>query len=186
MDPTFMTYNSGPMWLSIGILIWSLIQTCRGEQEDAESEDDQLVEGLADYYDALKADDKAALIGQEEYFMKYKVKTFSDEQFSKLKQSETADLEKIIMGVATYRLLDNLAYKQGLQYEPNMKKEDGTSGRDGVILITTDENPPPEGERPIGDPQQMDATYLAINLAFLPKRQQDSFNMDTSDGKTLF
>lgn len=74
-----MTYNSGPMWLSIGILIWSLIQTCRGEQEDAESEDDQLVEGLADYYDALKADDKAALIGQEEYFMKYKVKTFSDE-----------------------------------------------------------------------------------------------------------
>lgn len=90
------------------------------------------------------------------------------------------------MGVATYRLLDNLTYKQGLQYEPNMKKDDGTSGRDGVILITTDENPPPEGERPIGDPQQMDATYLAINLAFLPKTQQQSFNMDTSNGKTLF
>lgn len=186
MDPTFMTYNSGPLWLLILIFVWSLIQHCRGVSEEEGDEEDQLVEGLADYYDALKVADKAALIGQEEYFFKYKVKTFSDENFAKLKQSETADLEKIIMGVATYRITDNLSYQQALQYEPNRKKEDGTSERDGVILITTDENPPPEGERPINDVQQMDATYLALNLAFLPKTQQDSFNMDTSDGKTLF
>ena len=110
MDPTFMTYNSGPLWLLALIFCWSLIQSCRGEVEE-EDDEDQLVEGLADYYDALKDADKAALIGQEEYFFKYKVKTFSDEQFSKLKQSETADLEKIIMGVATYRILDNLTYQ---------------------------------------------------------------------------
>ncbi len=85
MDPTFMTYNSGPLWLLILIFVWSLIQHCRGPSEDEGEEEEQLVEGLADYYEALKVADKAALIGQEEYFFKYKVKTFSDESFAKLR-----------------------------------------------------------------------------------------------------
>ncbi len=79
MDPTFMTYNSGPLWALILIFVWSLIQHCRGVSDEEGDEEDQLVEGLAEYYDALKDADKAACIGQEEYFSKYKVKTFSDE-----------------------------------------------------------------------------------------------------------
>lgn len=185
MDPTLPTYNSGSMWLMIFIFLYGMYCWCRGEQED-ESEEEQLVEGLADYYDALKDADKNALIGQEEYFQKYKMKTFSDEMFTKLKQSETVDVEKVIMGVATYRPLDNLSYQQGLQYEPNRKKEDGTSARDNVIMISTEEEPPAEGQGPVNDTNQMDATYLALNIAFLPKTQQQSFNMDTSNGKTLF
>lgn len=142
MDPTFMTYNSGPLWILALIFLFRVVTTkwCGGSNE--EEEDDGLVEGLAEYYDALKDSDKACLIGQEEYFKRYGVKTFTDEQFSKLKQSETADLEKIIMGVATYRILDNLQYQQDLQYEPNRKKADGSCERDGVILISTDERKP--------------------------------------------
>ena len=105
---------------------------------DEEDEDDQLVEGLADYYVALKTDDKALLIGQEETYIKqYGVKTFSDEQFAKLRSAETADVEKIIMGVATYRMLDSLDYQQAFQYEPARKKSDGTCKRDEVIFVTT-------------------------------------------------
>ena len=190
MDPTFMTYNSGPMWLLILIMLWSIYcwATGRNQESEGEGEDEeQLFEGLADYYDALKEDDKQALIGQEEYFARYEIKTFSNEQFTKLKQSEKQeDEEKIIMGVATYRILDNLAYQQALQYEPNRKKEDGSSERDGVICISTSEAPLEAGQQPINDPQQMDATYLAVNLAFLKKDKQLAFNMDTSDGKKLF
>ena len=145
-----MTYNSGPMWILILVMLWRMLNWCRGV-EDEDEEDDGLVEGLADYYDALKESDKQALIGQEEYFKKYGVKTFSDEQFAQLKQSETADLENIIMGVATYRILDNLQYQQDMQYEPNRKKDDGSCERDGVVLISTNEEPPAEGERPPND-----------------------------------
>ena len=110
------------------------------------------------------------------------MKTFSDEQFTKLKQSpEQTDTEKIIMGVATYRILDNLQYQQDLQYEPNRKKQDGSCERDGVIKICTT----PGAEEMVNDQAQMDATYIAVNLAFLPKKKQITFNMDTSDGKSL-
>jgi len=30
------------------------------------------------------------------------------------------------------------------------------------------------------EPDQMDATYLAVNLAYLPENKKASFNMDTS------
>ena len=179
-----MTYNSGPMWILALVMLYRTIQWLRGVQ-DEEEEDDGLVEGLSDYYDALKDSDKQALIGQEEYFKKYNMKTFSDEQFAQLKQSETADLEKIIMGVATYRILDNLQYQQDMQYEPNRKKEDGSCERDGVVLISTVEEPPAEGERPANEQKQMDATYLAVNMAFLSERQQAAFTLDTRDNKPI-
>ena len=88
MDPTFMTYNSGPLWLLILIICWGFFKkitgVCSGDDEDDEG--DQLVEGLADYYEALKKGDKASIIGQEETMLaQYQVKTFSDEQFGKLK-----------------------------------------------------------------------------------------------------
>lgn len=88
MDPTFMTYNSGPLWLLILIICWGLFKKITGvcSGDDDEDEGDQLVEGLADYYEALKKGDKSSIIGQEETMLaQYQVKTFSDEQFGKLK-----------------------------------------------------------------------------------------------------
>jgi len=139
MNPGFMTWNTAPMMLLTFIIIYKIICCITGWGADSEDDEgDQLVEGLAEYYDALKAGDKSALIGHEDTLgYKYGCKTFSDEQFYKLQRSETADLEKIIMGVATYRILDSLEYQQALQYEPVRKKDDGTSSRDNVILITT-------------------------------------------------
>jgi len=64
MDPTHMTYNSGPLWLLILIFVYTMLTKWFGRGgEDEEDEDDQLVEGLADYYDALKDDDKNSMIG---------------------------------------------------------------------------------------------------------------------------
>lgn len=142
MNPMYMTYNSAPLWMLAAIFVYSLLSRwfcpSTGDEED---EDDQLVEGLADYYVALKTDDKALLIGQEETYIKqYGVKTFSDEQFAKLRSAETADVEKIIMGVASYRMLDSLDYQQAFQYEPARKKPDGTCKRDEVIVVTTKVN----------------------------------------------
>lgn len=83
MDPTFMTYNSGPMWVLIFIVLFKIICYCTGwGEDDDEDEGDQLVEGLSDYYDALKDTDRSMLIGHEtELAYKYGVKTFSDERF---------------------------------------------------------------------------------------------------------
>ena len=80
MDPTYMTYNSGPMWLLIALVVWHVVVYAKEiVLEDEEDEDDGLVEGLDCYYDALKKSDKAAYIGHEEYFMKYGVRTLSDD-----------------------------------------------------------------------------------------------------------
>jgi len=70
MDPTYMTYNSGPLWILLLILVYRIVSKfyCPDNDDD---DDDGLVEGLADYYDALKDADKACLIGQEEYFKRY-------------------------------------------------------------------------------------------------------------------
>jgi hypothetical protein len=67
MDPTWMTYNSGPLWLLIFIIGWGFFKKITGYcSDDEEDEGDQLVEGLADYYEALKKGDKSSIIGQEE------------------------------------------------------------------------------------------------------------------------
>jgi len=145
MDPTFMTYNSGPLWLLIFIILFKLICWCTGWGDGGDDESDQLVEGLADYYDALKDADKSTLLGHEDQLAyKYGCKTFSDERLSKLKSSETVDVEKVIMGVATYRILDSLQYQQALQYEPIRMTADGAK-RDNVIMISTKEGEMPEG-----------------------------------------
>ena len=115
---------------------------------------------------------------------KYQVKTFSDEQFYKLRYAETADVEGVIMGVATYRILDSLEYQQAYQYEPPCKMDDGTCRRDDVITISTQEGV--EGHLCQNEPLQQDATYLAVNLAFVHENKRAQFNMDTSEGKQLF
>ena len=72
-----------------------------------------------------------------------------------------------------------------MQYEPSKVNDDGYIGRDDVVLICTDEKKPAEGQEPVHDDLQMDATYLAINFAYLNEEQQKNFNLDTSEGKTL-
>lgn len=182
MDPTFMTYNSGPLWLLFFIFIYKLICWCTGWGGDEEEEgEDQLVEGLADYYDALKDADKSALIGHEDQLAyKYGCKTFSDECLYKLKNSETVGTEQIIMGVATYRILDSLQYQQAFQYEPIRWTYADGSKRDNVIMISTKENLA-EGEERQNEPDQMDATYLAVNLAFVPLHKQKTFSLNTAE-----
>lgn len=86
MDPTFMTYNSGPLWCLIFICCWSLFTHFTGYCQGEEEEDDQLVEGLASYQDALKDDDKNAIIGEEDsYISKYYCYTLTSEQLTKIK-----------------------------------------------------------------------------------------------------
>lgn len=94
MDPTFMTYNSGPLWCLIMIVSWRMFTWLTGCCQAEEEEDDQLVEGLASYQDALKDDDKGTIIGEEDsYISKYYCYTLTSEQLTKIKQSETADQE---------------------------------------------------------------------------------------------
>lgn len=38
----------------------------------------------------------------------------------------------------------------------------------------------------VNEPDQMDATYLAINLAFIPDNKRSTFSLDTSEQKPLF
>lgn len=183
MDPMHFTYNSGPLWILVLIMLWSLYCWCTGRNEEVEDdEEEMLVEGLEDYYVALKKDDKQALIGQEDAFSyQYGCKTFSDEQLTKLKAADTAGTEKIIMGVATYRLIDNLQYQQDYQYEPVILRDDGTSSRENIVFISTNAS----AENPENEPVQQDATYLAVNLAFIPDRKRAGFCMDTREKSVL-
>lgn len=85
------------------------------------------------------------------------------------------------MGVATYRILDSLQYQQWLQYEPIFMKPDGYARRDNVIMISTQEDVE-DPKMLVNEPDQMDATYLAVNLAFVPDQKRKTFSMDTSNG----
>lgn len=64
MDPSFMTYNSGPLWVFLILMIWGFWQMCSPAAEEEEDEDDgMLVEGLLNYQDALKNSDKSMILG---------------------------------------------------------------------------------------------------------------------------
>ena len=112
MDPRFLTYNSGPLWLLVIIIITMFYKSCMHALSAEEVDEDQLFEGLKDYQEALKDDDKSIIIGEEEYYKrKYNVQSVSSEQIQRIKASETADYISGIQGVATYRMLDNLEYQ---------------------------------------------------------------------------
>lgn len=72
------------------------------------------------------------------------------------------------MGCATYRLLDSITYVQAFQYEAPKMQEDGTTKRDGVIIITTDEREDVPSNEKENDKSQHDATYIAVSFAYLP------------------
>lgn len=57
-----MTYNSPPMICLVILLIYSILARCFCAANE-EDDDDQLVEGLDDYYEALKANDKEQALG---------------------------------------------------------------------------------------------------------------------------
>ena len=88
------------------------------------------------------------------------------------------------MGVASYRLLEDMIYQQAFQYEPARKQDDGSCRRDDVILISTQEGEDPKNC--VNEPLQQDITYLAVNLAFIPDNKRGTFNMDTSGGNPVF
>ena len=75
-----MTYNSGPLWLMIIIICIMVYYSCMDVLNNMETEDDQLFEGLKDYQEALKDDDKSIMIGEEEYYKReYNVQVISTE-----------------------------------------------------------------------------------------------------------
>ena len=113
----------------------------------------------------------------------YNVKTFSDQQLNDLKNGQEVEDDKIIMGVATYRILESLTYQQAFQYEPAFKKDDGTCQRDGHIIVSTQEDEDPKNI--VNEPLQQDVTYLAVNLAYIPEGKRASLNFDTSEGKKI-
>ncbi len=79
MDPRHLTYNSAPLWLFFALVVKNLVQYYFFPDNEEEDDEDQLVEGLENYFDALKELDKYVAIGQEETMIKqYGVKTYSD------------------------------------------------------------------------------------------------------------
>lgn len=162
-------------YIALQILCW----VAGGDEED---EDDQLVEGLSTYQEALKKDDQSLIQGQEEYYKaKYGIETYSSEMYHKLKTAEVADDEHIIMGVATYRLLENIKYVQGFQYEPP-KLNAGKPTREGRIFICTDQS---EGAEKKNEPDQQDVNYLAVFFAYIDTEKRKSISFDTSAGQKL-
>lgn len=133
------TYNSPPIFMFFLLLAWRLICFCWPAPSE-DDEGDQLVEGLEVYYEALKASDKGKIQGQEDYYKyNFKTATYSKESYDKLCGSSVEDKDNCFQGCATFRLLDNINYEQGFQYEGPIKQPDGSTKRDGVIKITTDE-----------------------------------------------
>lgn len=125
----------------------------------------------------MKLDDQALVQGQEEYYKgKYGIETYSAEMYQKLKEAEVADDDHIIMGVATYRLLENIKYVQGFQYEPP-KMLKGTPTREGRIFIATDEEKDTEKKN---QPDQQDVNYLAVFFAYIDAAKRKNVQFDTS------
>lgn len=181
-----MTYNSAPILMFFLLVLYRIVQCIWGGEEE-EDDSDQLTEGLDEYYNALKTEDKAIIRGQEEYYKKnFGIATYSDEQYGKLRNAGLADDDHIIMGCATYRLLDSLTYVQAFQYEAPKLQNDGSTKRDEVIFITTDEDEKKKIEEKEPDYKQGDATYLAVYFPYLATEKQKRINFDTSEGKELF
>lgn len=79
-----MTYNSPPIIMFFILLLYYLYRYLMDVEEE-EEDLGELVEGLADYYEALKLEDKNIIRGQEEHYVKnFRMKTFSDDQYEKL------------------------------------------------------------------------------------------------------
>ena len=74
-----MEYNTAPIIVFVILIICFAVKSlcCR---DDEESEQEDLVEGLSDYYEALKIDDIITITGQEEYYRNnFDLKRYSNE-----------------------------------------------------------------------------------------------------------
>lgn len=77
-----------------------------------------IVEGLDDYFHAIDAEHKQHMIDTENYYInKFGIYTFEAHQFERLKNSPKFG-HKFIVGVPTYRILDNNFYRHDLQFYP--------------------------------------------------------------------
>ena len=93
-------------------------------------------------------------MGQEDYYKyNFGVKTYSDDCYAKIKGSSVEDKENCFQGCATYRLLDNINYQQGFQFEGPISQPGGSTKRDGVIKVTTDESDKPMEEKALDESQ---------------------------------
>ena len=183
-NPLYLTYNSGPFLLFCVIFTYKILKWLKETLLDDEEEDDQLCEGLSNYYDALEETDKKVNIGSEKWYLdKYRLRTYSEKQFERLQKSESAELEKIIMGCGTYRPLDNLKYQQEFQYEPPKLEGDGKIKRDNAIFIATEER---EGVEQKNDLAQADIPFLGMNIAFIPHDKRATLNFCTKGGNQIF
>ena len=89
-----MTYNSPPILLFFSLLGMKITR-CFQTYTKVEEKDNNLEEGLATFQDALPIDEKKQFIAEEEYYSSsYSVRFYSDETYTKLKDSlETFDEE---------------------------------------------------------------------------------------------
>lgn len=140
------------------VIIYFFRSTCIKAKEQ---QDDEMVEDLADYYNAIDQGDKDRIIASETYYIQnFQTKTFEEKQFEDLKASNSESIEKIIMGVPTYRILDDSRYKQLLQFDvPNVEKVKLYDSENNQIV--TQETDREHFRR------EMNNVYLALNLAFI-------------------
>ena len=89
--------------------------------------------------------------------------TYREESFNKLLSVGIADLDKIIQGVPSYRITENLAYKQAFQFEP-------PQSINNQVMRSTDKNLysyNSQGDL-VADPSQSDIAYLTLQFGFIP------------------
>lgn len=82
--PLHPSWNTAPI-IMFYILFLTRLYAIIWPTSEEESEEDQLVEGLEEYYEALKQKDKTKIQGQEDFYRyNYSVKTYSDPTYTKM------------------------------------------------------------------------------------------------------
>ena len=104
-------------------------------------------------------------LGREKYYQdKYPgFYTYKEASFTKMVSARPAILDKRIQGVPSYRITDNLAYRQAFQFEPPKLI-------DNRIIRSTDKfmySYNTQGDL-VNDPYQSDIAYLTLNSGFIP------------------
>lgn len=130
-------------------------------------------EGLADYWSAIDPKTKPMQIGREKYYQdKYPgFLTFTDDSFPKMIKARPAALDKRIQGVQSYRLTDNLAYRQAFQFEPPQLNEHDQIIRSSDKFMYSYNT---QGDL-VNDPEQSDIAYLTLFSGFIPPANDQPF-----------
>ena len=110
-------------------------------------------------------------IGREKYYQaKYEgFVTFKQDCFAKMVSAKPAVLDKRIQGVPSYRITDNLAYRQAFQFEPPKLIENQIVRLTEKFMYTYNA----EGDL-VHDPYQSDIAYLTLNCGFIPNSNSET------------